>query len=82
MKNGGFEVGATSGKLSQTIPGDLIYVFGVGVATDIGGWTVSLFASRRTLISCQATVLNPVPAPVGAPPVNSLGGKGRRAPKP
>jgi hypothetical protein len=27
--------------LSPSIPGDLIYVFGVGGATDIGGWTVS-----------------------------------------
>jgi hypothetical protein len=33
-------------------------------------------------ISCQTTVLNPVPAPVIAPPVNSLGDQGRKAPKP
>jgi len=35
-------------------------------------------------VSCQATVLNPVPAPVvKAPaPVNGHGGKGRKAPKP
>jgi hypothetical protein len=32
-------------------------------------------------ISCQATVLNPAPAPVVAAPVDSLGGKGRKAPK-
>ncbi len=32
-------------------------------------------------IWCQATVLNAVPAPVMAPPVNNLGGTGRRAPK-
>jgi hypothetical protein len=41
VTNGDFETGASSGKLSPTIPGDLIYVFGVGGATDIGGWTVS-----------------------------------------
>jgi hypothetical protein len=39
--NGGFETGATSGVLSPSIPGDLIYVFGVGGQTDIGGWTVT-----------------------------------------
>jgi hypothetical protein len=32
-------------------------------------------------ISCQATVLNPVPAPVIAPSANSLGGKVRKTPK-
>ncbi|MGO9260984.1 MAG: hypothetical protein ACLQU1_32450 [Bryobacteraceae bacterium] len=41
VTNGGFETGATSGVLSPSIPGDLIYVFGVGGATGIGGWTVS-----------------------------------------
>jgi hypothetical protein len=41
VTNGGFETGATGGVLSPTIPGDLIYVFGVGGSTDIGGWTVS-----------------------------------------
>jgi hypothetical protein len=41
VTNGDFETGATNGTLSPTIPGDLIYVFGVGGATDIGGWTVS-----------------------------------------
>jgi hypothetical protein len=43
--NGGFETGATAGVLSPTLAGPpnnyLIYVFGVGGATDIGGWTVS-----------------------------------------
>ena len=39
--NGGFETGATSGVLSPTNPGDLIYVFGVGGETNIGGWTVT-----------------------------------------
>ncbi len=39
--NGGFETGATSGVLSPSNPGDLIYVFGVGGQTDIGGWTVT-----------------------------------------
>ena len=39
--NGGFEAGATAGVLSPTNPGDLIYVFGVGGQTNIGGWTVS-----------------------------------------
>jgi hypothetical protein len=33
-------------------------------------------------ISCQATVLNPVPAPVVEAPVNSIGGEQRPAPKP
>ena len=37
--NGGFESGATSGMLSPSQPG--VYVFGVGGATDIGGWTVT-----------------------------------------
>jgi hypothetical protein len=40
VTNGGFETGATSGVLSPA-PGDVIYVFGVGGATNIGGWTVS-----------------------------------------
>ena len=39
--DGGFETGATSGVLSPTIPGDLIYVFGVGGATNIGPWSVT-----------------------------------------
>jgi hypothetical protein len=37
--NGGFETGATSGVLSPSVPG--VYVFGVGGATDIGGWAVT-----------------------------------------
>lgn len=41
VTNGGFETGAASGVLSPSIPGYFIYVFGVGGATDIGGWTVS-----------------------------------------
>jgi hypothetical protein len=41
VTNGGFETGATSGVLSPSVPGDLIYVFGVGGATNIGVWTVS-----------------------------------------
>jgi hypothetical protein len=41
VTNGGFETGATSGVLSPTNPADLIYVFGVGGSTNIGGWTVS-----------------------------------------
>jgi hypothetical protein len=41
VTNGGFEIGAASGVLSPSIPGYLIYAFGVGGATDIGGWTVS-----------------------------------------
>ena len=45
--NGGFETGATSGVLSPTIPGDLIYVFGVGGQTNIGGWTVSNSANNN-----------------------------------
>ena len=41
VANGGFETGASSGVFSPTIPGYIIYVFGVGGAADIGGWTVS-----------------------------------------
>ena len=39
--NGGFEVGGTSGVLATSFSSDIIYVFGVGGATNIGGWTVS-----------------------------------------
>lgn len=45
--NGDFETGATAGQLSPTIPGDLIYVFGVGGATNIGGWTVSASSNNN-----------------------------------
>jgi hypothetical protein len=47
VTNGGFEIGATNGKLSPSIGGDLIYVFGVGGATDIGGWTVSASSNNN-----------------------------------
>jgi hypothetical protein len=39
VTNGEFETGATEGVL--TPDGGIIYVFGVGGATDVGGWTVS-----------------------------------------
>jgi hypothetical protein len=45
--NGDFETGATAGQLSPTISGDLIYVFGVGGATNIGGWTVSASSNNN-----------------------------------
>jgi hypothetical protein len=41
VTNGGFENGATSGAFSPSVPGDLIYAFGVGGQTNIAGWTVS-----------------------------------------
>jgi PEP-CTERM motif len=41
VPDGGFETPGTSGVLSPTIPGDLIYVFGVGGATNIGLWSVT-----------------------------------------
>ena len=41
VTNGGFESGASSGVFSNSFPGDLIYVFGVGGATNIDGWSVS-----------------------------------------
>jgi hypothetical protein len=47
VTNGGFETGATSGVLSPTNPGDLIYVFGVGGSTNIGGWTVSASSNNN-----------------------------------
>jgi len=47
VTNGGFETGATSGVLSTSVPGDLIYVFGVGGATNIGGWTVSASSNNN-----------------------------------
>jgi hypothetical protein len=47
VNNGGFETGAASGQFSPSIPGDLIYVFGVGGATDIGGWTVSASSNNN-----------------------------------
>jgi hypothetical protein len=47
VTNGGFETGATSGVLSPTDPSNLIYVFGVGGATNIGGWTVSASSNNN-----------------------------------
>jgi hypothetical protein len=47
VTNGGFETGAISGVLSPSNPGDLIYVFGVGGSTNIGGWTVSSSANNN-----------------------------------
>lgn len=47
VTNGGFETGATGGVLSPSVPGDLIYVFGVGGATNIGGWTVSASSNNN-----------------------------------
>jgi hypothetical protein len=41
VTDGDFETGATSGILSPSIPGDLIYVFGVGGATNLGPWSVT-----------------------------------------
>jgi hypothetical protein len=68
VTNGGFETGATNGKLSLSMPGGLlIYVFGVGGATDIGGWTVSA-SSNNNGSSNPLSVLvtgNPPQVPAG-----------------
>jgi hypothetical protein len=47
VTNGGFENGAANGRLSTSIGGDLIYVFGVGGATNIDGWTVSASSNNN-----------------------------------
>jgi hypothetical protein len=65
--NGDFETGATAGVLSPTIPGDLIYVFGVGGQTNIGGWTVSSSSNNNgssTPLSLLVTG-NPPQVPAG-----------------
>jgi hypothetical protein len=41
VTDGDFETGATSGILSPSVPGDLIYVFGVGGVNTIGPWNVT-----------------------------------------
>jgi|SRR5580658_9484598 hypothetical protein len=67
VTNGGFETGATNGVLSPTNPTDLIYVFGVGGATNIGGWTVSNSPSSNgsnTPLSLVVTG-NPPQVPAG-----------------
>jgi MYXO-CTERM domain-containing protein len=67
VTNGGFETGATSGVLSPSVPGDLIYVFGVGGATNIGGWTVSASSNNNgsgTPLSVLVTG-NPPQIPAG-----------------
>jgi hypothetical protein len=67
VTNGDFETGATSGVLSPAIPSDLIYVFGVGGATDIAGWTVSASSNNNgstTPLSVLVTG-NPPQVPAG-----------------
>jgi hypothetical protein len=69
--NGGFESGATAGVLSPSLAGPpfnyVIYVFGVGGATNIGGWTVSN-SSNNNGSSTPLSVLvtgNPPQVPAG-----------------
>lgn len=67
VTNGDFETGATSGVFSHAIAGDLIYVFGVGGQTNIGGWTVSS-SSNNNGSSTPLSVLvtgNPPQIPAG-----------------
>src|SRR5580658_2879672 len=63
VTNGGFEIGATSGKLSPAIPGDLIYVFGVGGATNIGAWTVSAISINIGSSTTLSVTDNPPQVP-------------------
>ncbi len=67
--NGGFESGATSGVLSPSNPGDLIYVFGVGGQTNIGGWTVSESANSNGSSTPLSVLV------VGSPPQYPASGK-------
>jgi hypothetical protein len=65
--NGDFETGATAGVLSPSFPGDIIYVFGVGGQTNIGGWTVTSSANNNgssTPLSVLVTG-NPPQIPAG-----------------
>ncbi|HEX4137227.1 MAG TPA: hypothetical protein VHY84_21640 [Bryobacteraceae bacterium] len=67
VTNGGFENGAANGRLSTSIGGDLIYVFGVGGATNIDGWTVSASSNNNgsgAPLSVDVTG-NPPQAPAG-----------------
>jgi hypothetical protein len=68
VTNGGFETGATGGILSSSVPGDLIYVFGVGGSANIGGWTVSSSSNNNgsvTPLSMLVTANPPQPPASG-----------------
>ena len=67
VTNGGFETGATSGVLSPSVPGAQIYVFGVGGATNIGGWTVTNSSNNNGAVTPLSVLVtgNPPQPPAG-----------------